>query len=91
MKFYQACPNCGAAVPLRRAFGLLGRPFNCRSCGKTIIIDKNYWIPLAGIGAFFRFKSETDSMLEHAVLLVGIMAVVQLLTMIFMQPKIHLS
>ena len=36
-------------------------------------------------------KSETDSMLEHAVLLVGIMAVVQLLTMIFMQPKIHMS
>ncbi|UVI39780.1 hypothetical protein [Qipengyuania spongiae] len=89
MKLFQACPNCGTAVPFRKTVWRLGRPFQCPGCGAKIVIEKNYWIPLLGIIALYRFKPKLDGFLDHAALVIAMLAVVQLLSMILMQPKFY--
>lgn len=88
MKLRQECPNCGNAVPFKKTQMHLGKPFECSACSSKIVIERNYWIPILAFLAFFRFKGEVSGLVEGAALMLGIVAVIYLLSVIFMQPKL---
>lgn len=78
------CPDCGRAVPFRQTQLGLGRPFACKRCGRELVIEKNYWIPMAGIVAFWLLKGQTTSGLQLAGLLAASLAAIWLVSLLFM-------
>lgn len=67
----------------------LGKPFKCRNCGRDLIIAKNFWIPLIGLLAFFRFSSYADSWQEMALVVVSIAVFMLILPKFFMPARIY--
>ena len=78
------CPDCGEPVPFRRTQWGLGQTFVCAQCGRGLVIEKNYWIPLAGFIVFWLLKGRMDSGTEVGMLFVGTLAAIWLLSLLFM-------
>lgn len=85
----QRCPRCGTPVPFKKTQMGLGKEFECRNCGAKLMIQRNFWIPLLALFAFFRLKSYTETTVEMALLLLGLAVLVYVLSVIFMQPKLR--
>lgn len=51
--FSPSCPCCGKTVPFAKTQWRLGTPFACQGCDAQLVIEKNLWLPILGITAFF--------------------------------------
>jgi len=75
-------------LPLRRTQWNLGKSFVCEGCGARLVIDKNYWLPLAAIIAFYAARQRFGDGLHLIYLLLGILAVVFIVQIQTMKPKV---
>ncbi|KZY14265.1 MAG: hypothetical protein VYE13_01240 [Pseudomonadota bacterium] len=65
----------------------LGKPFECGGCEAQLVIPKNFGIGLGALLIFWLLKDRTNSPIETAVLIVGLVALVLALSRIFLIPK----
>lgn len=78
------CPDCRHAVPFGKTQWGLGQPFPCPNCGRGLVIEKNYWIPLTGFVAFWLLKGYMTTTAATIGLLLAILAGIWIASMIFM-------
>lgn len=81
------CPTCGKPVPFMKTQWGLGTPFFCNHCGDRLVISKNFWIGISALVAFWLLKGRTDSLSEAAMLIVGLIAAVLILSRLFLRPQ----
>ncbi len=88
MKLRTTCPRCNSAVPFVRTQWGLGKPFTCVGCGAKLVIERNYWLPLAAICAFWFGKIELKSVTEQVWLVLGLLVALAMAQVQLMKPQL---
>ncbi len=88
MKLKTTCPRCDRAVPFLKTQWGLGKPFGCAGCGAKLVIERNYWLPLAAIIAFWFGRIRLDSLTEQVWLLLGLLAALAVAQVQVMKPEL---
>ena len=81
------CPACGKTVPFLKTQWGLGKPFACNGCDTRLVIPKNLWIGSGALVVFWLFKGRAASWLETVLLIAGLVAVVLIMSRLFLRPQ----
>lgn len=85
---FPCCPSCGTNLPLRRTQWNLGKPFACAACDAKLVIDRNYWLPFAGLLAFYAGRQRFGDGLHLVYLFLGIAAALFVVQMLTTKPEL---
>ena len=84
-----SCPRCGELAGLSRLFYGLGKPFDCGSCGTSLIVPKgrNALVGISGFIAFWRADRTYDGWSLVIIFLI-IAYVIFIIGFFTMRPKL---
>lgn len=88
MKMGPTCPECHDIAGVSRLFWGLGKPFDCGSCGTSLIVRRGFASGL-GIAGFLAFWLASRSLEggELALVFVVILAALFLMSFMAMKPE----
>ncbi len=66
----------------------LGKPFTCTGCGAQLVIERNYWLPISAVISFWFGRIVLDSVMEQALLFLGLLIIVALAQPRVMKPMV---